>query len=507
MPWSDHFLSALRGDFNPGFLLESVAVGAFAGSRELALSSVDVPGYRSCIDPSTSSMSHGELQVPAWVRSATSITLSLTRDVRREVQRGQTVQLRVGSARWSIADYETVFVGAVRSLRWSAGRWQLQLVDLAYSLQSRPVAPDEDPRLFASLGDTAATTSLSTSYSPGDTVLDVATVAGAERVDGESYLLLVSPASGAEPFFLTATGTAGSNYTGCSTVGLFGTTAVAAGAGSVVATCAYQSGHPINVVRRWLVSTGTGAHGTRDKAPATWGYAIPPALVDGEDCERQIDLSSPATGTSVWAPIVTDPVDDGLSYLQQFLQPGGFFLGLRQGAITVRAVADPYAVTAPSSWSLTDGHVESYETWDAGIVEARGLQMYPGSGPGNAWATAPGDLEELDTRPSRLRVSFDAPDVWDNEDEWGESIERRIGVYLLRAGERLTLRSAGYRLAGAAIGDELVLTTDQVESRYRAEGWGFSARRTLITGGGVDWFRGTCRYNVLSHVPGARRTS
>lgn len=502
MPWSDAFLHALRADrWEPIFLLESRPIGEFTAGRDLQLSSHRVAGYDEAIDPTRSSISHGELQIPGFTRSATSVTIGLTKDVRRRTTVGQTVVLRIGLPGWPVGEYQTVFAGVVRALRWSGGLWSLQLVDLAYGLQSRPVASTTDPRLFSALDE--ATTDVSGTYTPPASTLNVtSTILFDAPSGGDPYLLLVTPDTGDEPFYLTATGKTATSFTGVSGAALFNTTAVACGTTSTVQCCAYSDTHPLNTARRILVSTGTGAHGDRDIFPATWGYAIPPDLVDGDDIRAQVAASSPASGANDWAWVLSEPLDNGLDALQQFLAPGGFFVGERQGAITARAVIEPTALEVPNTWRLRDGQVEQYDAWDGNVVEARKLRFRWGDGT----TYTSGATEALDTYPARWLHDVEAPAVWENTGAWGTSLDSRLRPYLLRRGERLTVRAAGLRLAAAAVGDCLELTTDQVTSRYQAEGWPFRARRTLVVGGGPDWFRGSVRLTVLAHVPGATRT-
>ncbi len=502
MGWTEEFQRELRGDVALVFLLESVAVGRFTGGRELQLSSHYVVGYDEAIDPQRSSVTHGELQVPSWTRTATSVTLSLTQDVRRRTTPGQVVRLRLGLSGWPASAFETVFVGVVRALRWAGGSWSLQLVDLAYSLQSRWVGPTDDPRLFSSLDGVSA--EVNGLYLPTDTTVSVDSTAGWEKSDVDPYCLLVVPESGAPPFYLTATGKTGTSFTGVSSAGQFGTTAVNANVGSGVVPVALAETHPLNAVRRILVSTGTlNYHGERDVNPASWGYALPTELVDGEDIRQQVLRSSPASGSNNWALLVSEPQDDGQSLINQFLAPGGFFLSQRQGQLTARAAMEPGYSEPPDTWSLQDGHVEAYDTWDSAIpVEARTMSITFGAS--GTWGTSA--TEQVDTRPARERHELELPAVFDNTTAWGSSVDDRLRPYLLRRGERLVVRSAGFRLAPAAIGDCLRLTTDQVESRYSAEGWAFRDRRTLVVGGGPDWFRGVTRLTLLSHVPGPLST-
>lgn len=503
MSWSDRFLDAMRRDHVAlAFVLESVEIGRYE-TTTWAISSHALPGYVACIDPTRSSVSHGELQIPSWGRTAASVRLGLMRSVAGSVKPGQACVLRVGLSTWQASEYEPVLLCCVRGLSWAGGVWSLDLVDLGYSLQSRWVKGDADPRLFANLED--GTTTVASAYTVGDASISVGDTTDFEAPTGEPYLLLISPASGADPFLIVATGTSGGNtFTGVAGVAGYGTTAANAAVGSTVQCVGWSDGHPLQAVRRVLISTGAGGNGARDVLPTSWGYGIPYELVDGEDIGICADLSSPATGADDWLLIATEPQDDGLSFLSDFLAPGGFFLGSRQGKITARCVIDPSTQRGPDEWRLKDGMIESYQAWDPAIVEARRLkvaemQYLYGLAPAlTAYVSA---SERLETRPALRDVSLPAQCVYTNETAWATSIGYRLAVHLLRRGERITVRCAGFRLAGVSLGDVVELTTDQVQSRFSASGGSFRNRRCLVVGGGPDWFAGVTRLTLIAHDP------
>lgn len=503
MGWSDALLSALRADHVAlDFLLEAVEISNFRATS-WALSSRATPGYTACIDVGRCQITHGELQVPSWNRTATTVRIGLNRSLGNAVKPGQACALRIGLRGWAPSAFETVFLGVVRGVSWSAGQWSMDLVDLGYSLQSRWVRPDADPRLFGALDD--GQTTITVAYSAGNPTIDVGDTTAFEAPTGDPYLLLISPASGADPFLIVATGTSGGNqFTGAAGTAGYGTTAVNADVGSIVQCVGWSDGHPLQAVRRVLISTGLGGNGARDVLPTSWGYGIPYELVDGEDVGICANLSSPASGSDSWLLLATSPVDDGQAYLQEFLQPGGFFLAMRQGKITARCVVDPSQQPGPDEWRLDDSIVETYDAWDPSVVEAKRLRiaemqyLYGLAPPLTAYT---GASENLETRPALRETSLAAQSVYTNETAWAVSIGARLGVHLLRRGERLTVRCAGYRLAGASLGDVVEFTTDQVASRYEEAGGAFLRRRCLVVGGGPDWFAGVTRLTLIAHAP------
>lgn len=503
--WSQPFRRACADRIvQPHYLAESIAVDGFRPyGGELKLSSFVCPGYTHAIALEGSSVSHGELQIPAFSRTADSMTLGLTRDVRRHTSRGQVVRVRLGFPGWSPAAFEPIFVGVVRSLTWRAGLWELGLVDLAYGLTSRFPDAVASAALFG--GSLSDTTVSGTAYTVGDGTLNVVSTVGLEQSNyagGEGYVLLITPTTGAA-FYVHATGKTANTFTGLGGA-LFNTTAVNAAIGSTVDEVAYTETHPLNIVRRILVSTGTsttsavGTNGDRDVLPEPWGIGLPPGVVDGSDFVRQVRLSSPASGANDWVLVEHEEQDNPLSWIAAFLQPGGFFLSHRQGLVTGRAVVDVDAADDVSQVTDQDiGAVDSYEAWDRSqVVEHRRLTVTTPDGGSTSETEA-----SADTRPLLETRTLDLPDCWTNESAWRTSVIDRLSRYLLRVPERLTLSCPGWRLAHLSPGDVVELTTSIVSSRYAQEGYDFVNRRALVVGGGADWFNGGTRLQLLVPPP------
>jgi hypothetical protein len=491
--WSDRFREELLGSgWDPVYTLESVEVGDFPVPRELAISSHDLYGYDPIIDPRRCSISHGELQIPSFVRSATTVQIGVTKNIVSAVRPGTVVRLRMGRRGWLPALFDSIFVGVIRGVTWSGGQWTLSLIDLAYSLQSRWVQVGGDANIFR----TKPTTTTTGSWAPGSDLRTVITTGNDISPDG-NYYVMISPIGGGQTYFLRSAARTPSGPEWVYTLPVVpswsparSTTAV----GSVAVPVLVSETHPLNTVRRVLVSTGAGTNGTRDVLPKQWGYGLPELLVDGDDIRAHVARSSPTSGANNWVFVAAEAVEDGGTFLTEFLSRGGFFLGQRQGKLTARAAIDPNVAETVDTWVLNDGYVETYDAWDPSIPTEAGQFTFRWGNGTYSYTTA----TPIDTRPSISEFTVDVPYVFENELLWASSIGNRLRPYLLRRGERLTVRSAGFRLAGASPGDTLELTTDQVQSRYSDAGRGFDRRRCLVVGGGPDWFRGVTRLTVLS---------
>lgn len=503
MPWSNEFTGRLAESVvRPRFLLESIAVGdARPYEGDLLLSSFRAPGYLERLT-GRGSVSYGELRLGTWDRSFTSISVELrtATGLTGVTARGQVVQLRVGFTGWDLAEFERVFIGQVRDLKYSGGRWLLVLVDIVGGLTSRFTSDASKAALFTGLSTANVQGG---GYAAGDPTLTVGSSAGFEQSTaggGEGWLIKVTPNGGGDPFYLRA-GTLVGNVFGALTRNLYGTTDAAAAAGSDVQEVAYSSTHPINMARRILTSSGTnGANGSRDVLPARWGYNIPVGYVDEDDMEIFQDISEPSGSTS-WDLVVEDEQRDAFGWLSDWLRPGGFFLSQHQGSITCRAVTDA-TLTSPDYLLLTDDLIETideYSRWASDTpveYEKYTISMMDGA------VEVSVDDGTIDSRPVALEKTTEAPAIWSNTAAWGAEISQRVGLWEKRIPEvvRVTLR--GFRGARVSPGSVITLKTNKIPGRFDYEGHSFAeGRDVLVLGGGPDWFATRTRLTLAALPP------
>ena len=547
MSWSLAFQLRLQADrMVLRYILECVETGApVAGGHALgnpwSLSSWDAVGTAAinCIDPATSSMTHGEITPGQWTRTQGSMTLGLALDedqadlLREKIRRGQLVQLLVGVDTTDPAQFEPVWLGVVRSLDWSwSAGWRLSLAEAVGGLSGRLTTSGAAADLFSGLSETT----VASNYTAGNATIVLTDASGLEQSSagsGEGYCILVTPTSG-PPFYLI--GTVAGNTLTITHRDIWNTDDADAVAGSVVREVAYTSAHPITIAARILQSTGAASNGPADLYPERWGIALPAELFDRDDALNFRSLVSSEGYT--WDMRVTEEQPDALGWLLDWLRPGGFFLALHQGRITVRAILDATLQT-PSRIVIEDQHIESideYHTWDPDIqVEyARWRATWgdvgttaapdPEADPSGyaAWVAVYGDaingapalgaytLSETDTssRPSAQYLEWSVPDVWRADhtsaltadtqvNAWATDIPARLSPWHLRLPERVVLQTASFRHARAAIGDQVLLTTAYVRSRFGA----FDARPGVVLGGGPDWFGGGCRFTLGFPAP------
>lgn len=515
MTWSQDFVTAISApEVDPRYLLESVAIGTFdPTSTPLKLSSFTAPGYTCGLVRDGSSVSYGTLSPSTWTRSYGTLTAALSHvEIRDRVARGQAVQLRIGFPGWSLAKFERVWLGVVRNLRWTGGRWYLDCTELPGALQNRFDDVSGQQNLFFNL---PAATKVDGGYdpvvddpTPGLPLLDTSDF---EANNSGNYCARITP-SGANFYYVTATGKSSSHLTG-TTGGAFDSplnnrktptvvspTPTAADQDDVDAI-AWINAHPLIFARGLLLATGTGDNGPNDVLPESWGWGIPYGLVDVVDIDAFKALSEPASGSTTWDFLIDHSQADGLSFVSEQIRPGGFFVSQHQGCLTARAVIGVDAVRTPGFVSIDDSDLMAldYEAWDGtSAVEYRNVRVL-GYNDTNPSITTE---DNLATRPTRTSHKRSLPQVFSAVAAgWTDEVAGRLAIYDQRIPERLTLTCRGWRVAVATMGDVVSLTTQYLTTRVAANSPTTSAFHdtpVLVVGGGPDWFGSTTKLEVLA---------
>lgn len=385
--------------------------------------------------------------------------------VTTKITRGTVLAVRLGFASLPQDRWERVALGQLRSVRLVSGgrspapRWRFEAVDLATALRSRLVRRWYNQRLLAS---NLNTTTVSASWSPGDTTLEVADPTTFGRTTG-GYGALRATTSGGSTFLLLYTGTATgpARFTGV-VDDVMGTTPVALSAGDVVAEIAYYAGHPIDIARRFLVSRGDGTNGPHDVYPELWALGIHSSLVDDDDCDAFKAISSAAS----WQYELSAAQGDPMAWMSGLLAEGGFFLAMRQGRVTVRCAQRTRGITdaVVANVTITDDdieEVEGYDAWDPSFdfeysfltTTTFSDEQHDGT---EDVATLPGDdafYRELADR------------AFTDEADQRDDLRARLLESTTRIPERIALRLVGCAWAELAVGDIVRLETTRLQSR------------------------------------------
>lgn len=384
--WSSALLQALAADQRSiEFALRTVNGSALG--RPLQIATRGEAGWSAglgaglrvqagaSVQPRTWQTAAGQIQIPISGESAARLTAS-------RVAPGALVEVlaRVpGSSEW-----DRIAAGVVRQLGRAseAPGYLLVLDDLIAGLRSRITTDTTADELFqAARADGTYVTSLTASYTPGNSTLTVTSTARLEREAGGIGVVEVTPTGGGTPFYLDWDDrVSGTVLGGVSPGGQFGTSAVSAGIGSTVRCIPFLAGHPMSILLKILLSTGTsddatgaaGTNGAYDVYPTTWGYALPRDLVATSDIEEVRDAVMQISGVDYdWQALVTDSQPAGLGWIGAWLARAGVFLAMRQGCLTARVVQDITQTNlylADLLLSDEDAKNVSWSLWDPSLA-------------------------------------------------------------------------------------------------------------------------------------------
>lgn len=391
---------------------------------------------------------------------------------------GTFAVLAMGFAGWTRQQYQRIAMGFILSVTWQNARLRVVVGDLlAICNGDRPHAPE-------AWGKRSVEQDLNGDYTAGDSTLDMGDTSafdGYADKDGV-YTLRCMPAypEMTDIFVLTATGKTSTTFTGVSATGEWSTTAIDMTAGVGFIGSAFRvEGHPMNVIRNVLASTGDGTNGAHDIEPALVGYALPDELLDHDDIDDVwMAAVAPATGAlqvdflvarlGDLASFYPDTVNEGLRGIQITLAALGLWPVTRQGQITCRALQD--LDDAPITSGITIGNrdictceidwfqneqAQEYRVWEV-IMES---------------ATA--SMEEDATFLCKAqKISFDLSTVVrGNETAVADSLEVRVAPWFLQRAERLRLLVRGSVYARLCPGDVVEVTADATD-QYRPIGSG-----------------------------------
>lgn len=501
MAWSSRFLDELaepvyrpvwrlrteRFDDEPyaGDYVISSAWGY--GEDEVLIAEEGPSTIGATLSPTTWSSTIGQFTIPLAGSSAAALQF---------MTRGTIVVLEMGFVGWDPSDFETVAVGRVWDWQGADPEWRIVCDDMLAILRSRLSLNASGLPLFYDLGGQVT---LGANYTAGDTTVTVSSTGFTNRENGGQYGFRIEPDSGDDPFYLIATSATSTVFSGVSDAGFVvydeGTASyisptVNAASGSTVYDAAYLSGHPLDIVRKLLTSTGvTGRNGIYDVYPAAWGWAIPVQYVDIEDMDAWKTFAvKVSSGAYSWQIMVDEPIDDPGSWLTQLLADAGLFLTVRMGILTCRA-GQAHATASTTAYmpelEIVDSDIESCEF--VGLFDPQHSVEYAKV----RVISATGDTEtsdDIQTLPAEAVREYDVSDrVWDNESAIRQEMSNRLYESATRIPEAIRLVLPSLWWAQLAPGDIVPLTTDRLAGRLSSTADGYDGRRILIVQVSADF--------------------
>ena len=499
MSWSQGFISGLgaasRSTSTLLFWLVSIDTPDGVGGEVSIGSHPSQRADFTLIQATSISVDGGSTVVRDWTSRRGGFTLSLTslsdaalKYIRTRMPRGTTLELRAGFVGDSLSDYEPIGVGMLLTLQLRDGALSVRCQDPITGARGRLTT---DPQKAEILGNVGSATTVDTApYVSGTAPLVVLNATGFEKETGSGFKGLLSvEGDGGDNFFLKWSGISGTPDTfTVDTSAYFGTTLDNAAIGNAVTEYAYTSGHPFDVMRKYLLSTGAGTNGAYDTLPEEWGGQLSDTLFDHDDIAGiPTDIVNSA-GTYQWDAFSDVEQSSWDSLLFSPARSIGILTVLRQGRITFRGVQDPN--TAKPEWiaaslgtsDILVGSV-SQDIWDpAAPVEYAGVSITTGTTAGSYVELT---LASLPIVPVLFRVD---PNRWTNEAVAAGSDALRIGRFYTRIPSRVSFQLTLQAGAPLCQGDIVELTHPEMSDF--ATGKAYKKRRAFVTSHRIDWAAG-----------------
>lgn len=494
MSWTVTLTDALSASpYRWTWILRVIAVLDAPGDSSYVASSL--PGIGDPIIGRMVRVNGAMLKPGSWTTTLGVFSVELVGNLstfKQAVTRGTFLELLVGRPEWSDADYEVVAVGQAQQLTGkSPTQATLTCRDLLSALRSRPTTTAGQSAVGCRFTD--ITTTLTAGYTVGDSTISIADISGFE-CGSAGTACLVTPTSG-DPFIIKYTGVSGLDLTGVGATASHGTTASNAASGDVIQPILWIEGHPLNLIRRVMLSIdGSGAHGY-DDLPEGDGLSLDYYWFDHADTNTHYLLSEPSMSFEL---AETEPIEDPWGWAQGWLAKGGFYLTIRQGLLTGRSAQPSTTSTIADAAEITDDDIElggaSWEAWDQdSYTEAANVTVTS-----NNLNTNSSGVENPATLPTFYRQDYDLTSLlYSNETTGRLAVVGRVWEAHTRIPERYALSCMGLRLAVLAPGDFVRITSRQIAGRLSSTLDGLSSTRGIVTQVSTDWGRGRVALVVL----------
>ena len=518
MGWSPAFIEALSASVVvPRWRLEFVS--DLSGTQGASASSPSHEAGSSLGFGPSISVGGGRVSPGSWSYTDGSWSVSIVGSIQplhdAGIIRGNLARLLVGFEGWDEADYEPIAIGAIDQISGVKPNYLLIFRSILTHLQTRHTNASADLSLFDSLDlddadRTPVSTAVTAKYDPAsDTTITVTSTASFEKGSTLGVLLCDDSTSG-DPFLVNYTGSTATSFTGVSSSDRFGTSRVCLSTAGTVYAGAYLEGHPLDIAREILASTGNGTNGTYDTLPETWGLGVPQDWIDDDDIDvwkAAIGNKAPGGTDHDWDLAVFEGQSNAIGWLASQIAEAGIWLVVRQGRISIRAAQNP---DETSVWRFEDTvrtglhidlsdieEIEAFDAWHPEVpAESAGTIAVYNSGHSPPSPGAPLSSVEItdgyvNSIPGTTRAEHDLTEsVWETSTDPALDVIYRCGIWEMRIPERLRLRCRGLRLAQLCPGDIVDVTCPFIEGALSHTRGGYDEVQAMVTAVDTDWIGG-----------------
>ena len=339
MAWSSNFIDALSSSsITPIYELEIVqtsingSVKIYSDSGALQIVDARVEG--------TSVIPH------RWSVSFGSFSVSLAGDITRYtrfLRRGCIAILRCRLD--GLTSNERLSIGQLDSIRGQRGVYRLRFKDILSAFQSR-ISKTYSGGISQSefFYGTNYTTTVSSTFNPSDTTLNVASTANFDKSSAHNGILYCQP-TGGNPFYMQWSAKGATSFTVSGSADHpSSVSAQTMPVGSLITNAARIKTSPYAIFGQIITSTGTGTNGSLDKLPESYGsnFPLPHDFFDAVDAQSTLSYIVSSSGTTYSINFTAfQPVSNGLRAIMDIFAEVGQWPTMRQNSFTWRGCFDP----------------------------------------------------------------------------------------------------------------------------------------------------------------------
>jgi hypothetical protein len=505
--WSGEFLTKIAGEYiNPIYVLETAqigGIGAVGGLMTISSAPIaDSPIHQPILSPQGSRVSGTSVNVTDWTFTTGEWSIGIASpyadEVRNNLVRGQGLVLKIGFPGWSFAQYQTVAVGTLANVvQGENGQWVIVVRSLLGGLATRWTTDEDEAGLFYHL---PIETFVAVAYTTVAATLTVDDATGTEGLGGAEFILRVAPDDG-DAFYLYCATRAADVFTVTSV--LFDTTEANAAVGdadnlNVEIGALIKDDNVAKIVAKVLLSTGTATNGPHDTLPRPMGLNLAEEHFDTQNYPViEALLASPTADDDLYA-YSFDIQEDGLAWIETVLAPFGAFLCEREGQISIGVITQEGPPV--NSFLVDDNDIAaiSYEAWNSdqpveyGVVKGQ-LPLTE-----DVLITSVGG--DIESRPNVTEQIVNFPYVNGlAESEWMVDALARYFNFRRTVGESVVLTLRGWRLASAAPGDHIIISSARLTGRTFGGVFGTATIMSVE----CDWFGSSTKIRAVYLPPEA----
>ena len=502
MGWGSDFVDALgASSITPIYELEIVQT-PINGSEKIysdhgALQIVDARVEGTSVIPHRWSVSFGSFSV--------SLAGDITRYT-RFLRRGCIAILRCRLD--GLTSSERLSIGQLDSIRGQRGTYRLRFKDILSAFQSRiskTYSGDISQAQF--FYGTNFNTTVSSTFNPGDTTLNVASTTNFEKSSVHDGILYCQP-TGGNPFYMRWSAKGATSFTVSGSADHpSSVSAQSMPAGSLITNAVRIKGAPHALFGQIITSTGAGTNGPLDLLPESYGsgFPLPHDFFDAIDAQSTNSYIIGDTGTSYSIDFTAfQPISNGLRAIMDIFAEVGQWPVMRQNSFTWRGCFDPtgrFGSKPALSEHIKDVHIVSINSIDFFDPALKAVFVATNMSYNVAGLKAAKSITPINSLPVagiKEREFGFYYDAGMNEANMGVGDLDRMAIWDFYNWAKISLR-VSLRFAVLCAGDFVLLSSRYIRDSYTQVDRSYVERPAMVLEIGYNLNDRTC--NIVLGVP------